>query len=185
MEMFGNIIYGRGRETWWNTALSASSSPPNEMDYACRADLGSPNEGDCNQLEASQLGPPLDTVMIGPGSPKVLTTGSCSVDVGASRPISVTWGQIAVALGALLQLCITFGSTKVGGVANFHEAQPLPGASTLHLAGKRSTGGTQLSGECEVRPSKSGLAMLMQEVGLNALPPGINVTLSKTGWHQL
>ena len=143
--MFHNVISGAERQPWWNTALSDPSSP-NEMEYACSADLGSPDEADCNQLEASQLGQPSDTVTIGPGNPKILTKGSCSVDIDSSRLITLTWGQIAVALGVLLQLCITFGSVKVGGVANYHQAQPMPDASTFNLAGRAAVGGTQVSG---------------------------------------
>ena len=119
---------------------------PNEMEYTCNADLGSPSEADCNQLEASQLGPPSDRVIIGPRDPTVLTARSCSVHVVSSKLVSITWGQIAVALGALLQLCITFGSWKVGGVANYHPPQALPEASSFDLVGRGATGGTQVSG---------------------------------------
>ena len=121
-------------------------SMPNEMEYSCDIDLGSPSEGDCNQLEASKLGPPSDRVIIGPGAPQILTVRSCSVHVVSSTLVAITWGQIAVALGALLQLCITFGSWKAGGVANYHPPQALPTASSFDLVGRGTSGGTQVSG---------------------------------------
>ena len=142
--MFHNQRLGGERTTWWKTAVSAPTSQ-NEMEYVCHADLGSPSAADCNQLEATQLGPPSNTVFVGPGSPKVLTRGSCSVDVVSSTPTYITWNQIAAALGPLLTICLTYGSAKVGGVANYHAAQALPATWTPNVVGRDET---QVSGMC-------------------------------------
>ena len=53
-----------GSTTWW---LSASSSiAADDMTYECDTSLGSPTVADCSQVEWSQLGPPSDTVTVGP-----------------------------------------------------------------------------------------------------------------------
>ena len=55
-----------GSTTWW---LSASRSlADDEMTYECDTSLGSPAVADCSQVEWSQLGPPSDTVTVGPNN---------------------------------------------------------------------------------------------------------------------
>ena len=45
-----------------------------QMDYTCDAGLGAPTEVDCALLEYEQLRGSSDTLSVGPGTPKVLSS---------------------------------------------------------------------------------------------------------------
>ena len=44
-----------------------------DMIFDCDMDLGKPGLEDCSQIEYSQLGPPSDSLSIGPGRTRTLT----------------------------------------------------------------------------------------------------------------
>ena len=91
------------------------------MAYDCDANLGAPREVDCELLEYSQLGPPSDTITVGPGAPKLLSSNSCNVAVEASSSVAVTWAQITTALNALVDICVSASVT--GGKAYYSPAK--------------------------------------------------------------
>ena len=62
---------------WWEYVQDFVSAPnivQDKMTYQCDSSLGAPTEADCSQLERSQLGSPSDTVEIGPGKLKMLSS---------------------------------------------------------------------------------------------------------------
>ena len=117
-EFYGKaMLNNRGQNSVWS---SPSSTPPYEMTYLCDASLGAPSSANCSNIDYSLFGAPSDTVMIGPGSPKVLTLGSCSVAVSAASSIVITWNQIKLALEGLLLYCVsTPWQSPIGGRAYF------------------------------------------------------------------
>ena len=132
---------------------------PDEMNYACDAKLGNPSEVDCAKLEYSELGPTTDTIMLSPETPKVITSGSCSVAVESSSSISITWGQIAAALGTLVSVCMTLSAAGIGGTAVWEQASAHMEAQvqalmeemfppdTVTLAGRSDGSGSEVSGQ--------------------------------------
>ena len=150
---------GRGKHIeWWESFAAAGSGYRSEMIYACDSNLGSPTSADCSQLEYSSLGPPSDTVMIGPGSAaKVLSVDSCNVGITASPAMSVTWAQIQAGLDALINICVTHPLMKARGGSAHADTNP----------------STALKG---VGSKKRNIRLS----GLNALPFGVNITLFAT-----
>lgn len=63
-----------GRLTWWEDFHDRIP----EMEYVCDAKLGTPTERDCTKLRWQSLGPPSDTVIIRPTTPRILTSSKCS-----------------------------------------------------------------------------------------------------------
>ena len=63
---------------WWSadtgTHHTASPSEEDETSYECDTSLGIPDAADCSQLEDLQLGAPSDTIAVGPGAPKILSS---------------------------------------------------------------------------------------------------------------
>ena len=157
LKMKQNTQPGANRQTWWNVLTQPLD--PDQMDYNCDASLGKPTEVDCDKLVYSELGPSSDSVSIGPGAPKTVTSGSCSLVVESTTPISITWGQVAAALGTLVEVCLTLGAAGIGGTAVWAQAQPQMQAQaqalahelfpfdTSNLAGRASGGGAGISGE--------------------------------------
>ena len=153
--MYQNLQQGDkvSRSTWWDSVQRVAED---QMAYTCDANMGTPVESDCHQLEASQLGPPSDIVLIHPDAPLVRTINSCTIAIQTVTPIHVTWAQIATAVGVLLQVCIVSGATKSGGLASFNLGQPMPNPHDIEaLAGAGDaieppnvTGGPLLSGMC-------------------------------------
>ena len=154
--------------TWW---LSASqSSTHDEMTYECDTALGSPAVVDCTQVEWNQLGPPSDTVRVGPGmvqflhssESKVSVTAislatdprtypdTCFVAISAEIIILLSWSQIRTAVSTIMNMCIQNPlQSSQGGRAYYKSAAK---------ATRRDGGFTQLT-------------------GLNALPPHTNITI--------
>ena len=62
-----------GTFTWWEDFDDSNA----EMEYVCDAKLGAPTEIDCTKLQRQSLRPPSDTVMMGPGYPKIVTSSKC------------------------------------------------------------------------------------------------------------
>lgn len=99
------LAVGRGGGIpWW---YRKTPQAVDRMAYDCDANLGAPHAADCSQLDYSQLGPPSDTVVIGPGAPKVLTLKDCGVAVSATAPVIITWAQIRAALDTLIDICVS------------------------------------------------------------------------------
>lgn len=104
-----------GRIPWWDETGSS-----NEVSYECDAGLGNPPIKDCAQLEWSQLGPPSDTVAIGPGHVTFLHLNACYMAISASVALVLTWEQIRAALLTLFSVCVykPVGQPR-GGRAHF------------------------------------------------------------------
>ena len=64
-----------------------------KMSYECDVKLGAPAEVDCAQVEWSELGPDDETVDLGSGLSKVLTSSTYPGHEGSSR--SLTWDLIS------------------------------------------------------------------------------------------
>ena len=60
---------GDGKLTWYEYKAASD-----DMTYECDPTLGTPQWTDCSQLEYSKLGASSDTLSVGPGTPKVLTS---------------------------------------------------------------------------------------------------------------
>ena len=60
---------GQGNMAWNQYDIASD-----DMTYQCDPTLGVPRSADCNLLEYTELGPSSDTLNIGPGTPKVLTS---------------------------------------------------------------------------------------------------------------
>ena len=154
---FMERAHGYGRPTaWWSFFMGAGEdedTPPSDMVYTCDAKLGAPKAVDCSQLAYSGLGPPSDTVTVGPGASKPLSLGTCRVVVTAAKTIALTWAQISAGLNTLVDSCVIHPLLGArGGVASY-------GKSTVSKGRKRATAPVS---------------------GLDALPPGVNITLCDT-----
>ena len=125
----------------------SSPLPPDEMSYDCDANLGAPSAVNCANIDRSQLGAPSDTIMIGPGAPKVLALGECNVAVSADSHIVIGWDQVRWALEGLLLFCVSRPwKGSVGGRA-YHNAQPDFAVSGSVKKKKKRAGGGKLSGK--------------------------------------
>ena len=124
---------------WWRRQTSQALD---KMSYDCDANLGAPHAADCSQLDFSQLGPPSDTVAIGPGASKVLTLKECGVAISAEVPVIVTWAQIRAALDTLIDLCVSNPlKSSLGGKA-YYVSQVAP-----DLHGRKSRRVDSISGK--------------------------------------
>lgn len=64
-------MYAGGKTTpWWG----ATAESADDMTYECDANLGAPSAVDCAQVEWSQLGPDEETIPIGAGVVKFLSS---------------------------------------------------------------------------------------------------------------
>ena len=142
------------RRSWWSFfgAGGSDDDQSSDMVYTCDAELGTPKAVDCSQLAYSRLGPPSDTVTVGPSSSKPLSLGTCNALVTAVKTITLTWAQISAGLNTLIDSCVI---------------HPLLGAR----GGIASYGKSMISKEKRVTTAVSGL---------NALPPGVKITLCDT-----
>ena len=159
----------RGGPTAWYRGLTTKApieTDEAQMAYLCDAKLGKPAQVDCSNLQYSELRPPSDTVTVGVDMPKTLRSGTCNVAISADQKfIVLTWAQIIAALGTLIEICVDnpLGSSQ-GGIA---------------------VAGTQQS-LLDLRPPPSGIKKMKKirrfrgrdVSGLNALPRGVNVTVS-------
>ena len=132
----------RGQEVpWWFTPLLASD----EMTYECDANLGSPATVDCTQIQWHQLGALSNTVQVGPGETRFLSSSewemesfahelmirwmlqldTCNLALSATVAVTLTWNQIQTALAALLNLCVSHPLyPSQGGRAFFGHPSP-------------------------------------------------------------
>ncbi|CAF9908203.1 MAG: hypothetical protein ALECFALPRED_004349 [Alectoria fallacina] len=141
-----------GNTPWWQQIPESAD----EMTYECDAKLGAPAAVDCEKVEYGELGADDDTISVGAGVVKFLSSGTCQVAITAATTITLNWRQIRTALDTLFNICVNppiYAGT--GGKAYFG---PQPVVSRRSLWGKRQDD-DDLS-------------------GLNALPPGGNITVS-------
>ena len=134
---------------WYST----SSQVIDQMNYQCDAELGTPSVTDCSKVEWEQLGPPSDTLAIGPGATTFLHSNTCYLAISAAISIVLTWAQIRSAAITLMDVCLqTPNQAARGGRAYY--APP-----------------HQLSGR------KGRKRQVTDSTGLNALPAGTNITI--------
>ena len=159
---FMGRVQGYGRPSaWWSFFRGAGGddddddSQSSDMLYTCDAKLGTPKAVDCSLLAYSGLGPPSDRVTVGPGSSKPLSLGTCHAVVAAVKTITLTWAQISEGLNTLIDSCVIHPLVGArGGVASY-------GRSGILKQGRKRATNTTVS-------------------GLDALPPGVNITLCDT-----
>ena len=146
--------YVQPRERWWDAFPSQyPDSPASDMTYACDANLGAPSAADCTQLAYSGLGPPSDTVLVGPGSgTKFVSLNSCNVGITALTAITLPWTQIQAGLSSLVDNCVS------------HPLHP-------------SRGGRAFAGQAPFSGAKGSKRATSQVTGIDALPPGVTMTL--------
>ena len=154
------------RQGWWH-AFSTNPRETEEqiesMAYSCDAKLGSPTAVDCNKLSYSELGAPSDSVAIGPapGAGKTLSLNSCHVAITSVTKVTLTWAQIRAALDTLIDSCVADPlHAATGGVASAGPRKQVK-VGIGGLKKKRRKRDTQIS-------------------GLNALPPGVKITISSS-----
>ncbi|MCJ1238409.1 hypothetical protein MMC14_006398 [Varicellaria rhodocarpa] len=120
---------------WWSP--SQTSTAADNMAYECDSDLGTPNATDCNQIEDSQLGAASDTITVGPGTPKVLSSSYCNVAVTSTMLIILTWAQVKASLDELIDLC---GSNPTGGSVGGKAYYGTMVTPSLGIVGRQVTG---------------------------------------------
>ena len=142
-----------GSDTWWHhTDLQVSDD---KMTYECDTGLGSPSRVDCAQVEYSQMGPPSDTISVGPGEVTFLHSNTCFLAISANVRTVLTWTQVRTAITTLVNQCVenpVFGTR--GGRAYF-------GTQPIQSSGRKRRKQRDVT-------------------GLNALSPGSKVTM----WEQ-
>ena len=70
-----------GKTPWWQQIPDAAD----EMTYECDAKLGAPAAVDCAKVEYGELGADDDTISVGAGVVKILSSGWCSRSVDGLR----------------------------------------------------------------------------------------------------
>ena len=139
---------------WWAGKITPQR-PKDQMTYECDAKLGAPAAVDCSRLEFSELGPDSDSMRIAPGVSKFLSSNTCNVIISASISVVLTWAQIKAALETLVNICV------------MHPLVPARGG--------RAHQGTETITQSVFsrdRPRKRDAVS-----GLNALPPGCNISV--------
>ena len=63
-----------GNTPWWQQVPDSAD----EMTYECDADLGAPKAVDCAKLEYGELGADVDSISVGAGMVKFLSSGQSS-----------------------------------------------------------------------------------------------------------
>ena len=141
---------------WWDGFNQENPEQKTDMLYTCDSKLGAPSSVDCSQLVYSGLGPPSDTLTVGPGLDKFLSYKSCNAAITATTAITLTWAQISASLNALINSCVTHPlQGSQGGRAS----------ATSHVGSRRE--------RRERRDKKRDVT------GNNALPPGVTIALFK------
>ena len=151
-----------GNTPWWQRVSDAAD----KMAYDCDAQLGVPAPHDCAKVEDGQLGADDDTISVGAGVVKLLSSGQCSRNYKESRARMMTHVRQAHVKSLLRQqqlphstgvryvqhwiLSLTSASNPRGPKAA--EAKPTSGLpmSAVGPAGKsdRMTTNSPVSGQC-------------------------------------
>ena len=150
-------VAGDTLTSWWQSQPWNSS----RMIYQCDAALGNPSPYDCGQVQLSQINVPGDLLTVGPGIMHFLHSNTCFVAVSATVNYVLTWSQIRIAIAALVGACVNtpYHTTSVGGKA-YYKALLSPQSKD--------------SNNVRDKPKNTGE---FSTSGLNALPPGTNVTI--------
>ena len=135
----------------WYGAYGQESLSTDTMTYECDAKLGNPKHVDCSQLQYSQLDHTSDSLSLEPGLNKFLHTETCNIGISVSKSTTVTWGQIKSAVNEIIEICVNNPLRKAVGGRAYSGDQAL---FNIGSAGRK-------------RDSNS----------LDALPPGVNITL--------
>ena len=123
------------------TTWAPSTPVPDEMTYDCDANLGAPSAVNCLNINYSQLEAPSTKIMIGPGTPKVLSLDECNVVVSANSNIVITWDQIRLALEGLLLFCVSRPwQSSIGGRAYYNPEPKFAAPSSFKRAAAKLTG---------------------------------------------
>lgn len=163
------------QEKWWDPIVSSAS----EMTYICDATLGSPAAVDCEKLLYQGFGAGNQIVSLRPGSPKFFTEGTCSLAVSTTVPLKIVWDQITAAFESLLDLCVESPPIKSrGGRASFGFLSDAMILNDL-LIMDFPTGGKKARDL--VHRVVFDNTTVGNITGLNALPPGANLTIWKNG----
>ena len=138
---------------WWYLFANESSDSTysTEMVYSCDVSLGAPKAADCSQLAYSGLGPPSDTLTVGPGQTRLLSLNLCHATITAIHSIVLTWALISASLNTLVDSCVTHPWMGSRGGRAFHSNS---------------------------KPSKGRKRATAAINGLDALPPGVTITVS-------
>ncbi|MCJ1235133.1 hypothetical protein MMC14_003097 [Varicellaria rhodocarpa] len=122
------------------TTWAPSTPVPDEMTYDCDANLGAPSAVNCLNINYSQLEAPSTKIMIGPGTPKVLSLDECNVVVSANSNIVITWDQIRLALEGLLLFCVSRPwQSSIGGRAYYNPEPKFAAPSSFKRAAAKLT----------------------------------------------
>lgn len=160
---WGNMVRGDGTRPWYNSHRLGSSSNPSQgtptpskdtTTYKCDAKLGRPKQVDCSQLLYSQLSHLKQSLSLQPGLTQFLHSETCNIGVSVSRSTTITWKQIQSAVTEIIEACVNNPLKSATGGRAFYGHQPM---FNIDIAGKRK----------RKRDSDA----------LNALPPGVNITL--------
>ena len=161
---------GPSARPWWSLLGSwnrggGGGLPASQMVYTCDAKLGAPSSTDCAQLAYSGLGPPSDSITVGPGpsATRILSFKSCRAAISALATITLTWAQIGAGLNTLIDTCVEHPLRGSQGGRAFHGVSPSP---LLRTRGGRE----------RERATTDDVV-----TGLDALPPSVNIMLSAAG----
>lgn len=153
-------MYAGGKTTpFWSTVAASEE----QMSYQCDPKLGAPAEVDCAHVEFDELGANDDTFSVGPGVTKILSSNTCHLTISAAITTVLYWRQVRVALDTLLNVCLTVPYGRpAGGRAFVGARQGVSGGIW----------GRDVSNVSIDAWTNGGIT------GLNALPPGANITVS-------
>ena len=143
--------------SWWQSQPWNSS----QMVYQCDVALGNPSPYDCGQVQLSQISVPGDSLTVGPGTVHFLHSNTCFIAVSATVNVVLTWSQIRIAIAALVGACVNtpYHTMSVGGRAYYKALLSPQSKDSINVRSKRKN-----TDEFSIS-------------GLNALPPGTNVTI--------
>lgn len=153
-------MYAGGKTTpFWSRVATSEE----QMSYQCDPALGAPAKVDCAHVEFNELGANDDTFSIGPGISKVLSSNTCHLTISAAITTVLYWRQVRIALDTLLNVCLAVPFGRPAGGRAFVGARHgvsggIWGRDTSNVSIDAWTNGTI--------------------TGLDALPPGANITLS-------
>lgn len=144
---------------WWAAFTERTAARERDrMAYVCDAKLGSPLPADCSRLRYSELGPPSDSLTVGPRfAVKTVVYGTCKVAITATTDVVLTWSQITAAVSSLIDECVK---------------HPLRVSR-----GGRAHGGGPLTGKVNSRGIQRN--ELTAVGGTHALPRHVSITLSR------
>ena len=179
-------MYAGGKTTPWWGAVAASED---EMTYECDSTLGAPSAVDCAQVEWSQLGPDDETLSIGAGVVKFLSSSklpissnatmmariltsaidTCQVAISAATAITLNWRQIRIAMDTLFNVCVTHPFFPATGGRAYYGPQP-PLSRRAGIKERQATGDACGIDECGILedPNISGMVCHRRNIASDA-----------------